>query len=131
MSEFRLRQLGEQIRAEISQMIVTEKIKDPRVTPFLSVNKVIVSSDLSFARIFVSSIDNNEKKAKKGIAGLQSAAGFIRTQLSKQLHVFQFPELKFFYDEGMKAGIEMVEKLNALEISPEESVTANSPESDK
>lgn len=120
MSEFRLQQLGEQIRAEISQMIVTGKIKDPRVSPFLSVNKVLVSSDLSYARVFVSSIDNNEKKAKKGIEGLQSASGFIRKQLSKQLHVYQFPELNFFYDESMKAGIEMIEKLNALHITPEE-----------
>lgn len=120
MSEFRLQQLGEQIRAEISQMIVTGKIKDPRVSPFLSVNKVLVSSDLSYARVFVSSIDNNEKKAKKGIEGLQSASGFIRKQLSKQLHVYQFPELNFFYDESMKAGIEMIEKLNALNITPEE-----------
>lgn len=129
MSEFRLQQLGEQIRAEISQMIVTGKIKDPRVSPFLSVNKVLVSSDLSYARVFVSSIDNNEKKAKKGIEGLQSASGFIRKQLSKQLHVYQFPELNFFYDESMKAGIEMIEKLNALNITPEE--PDGSPEKNK
>ena len=65
-------------------------------------------------------IAENEKKAKKGIEGLQSASGFIRKQLSKQLHVYQFPELNFFYDESMKAGIEMIEKLNALHITPEE-----------
>lgn len=120
MSEFRLQQIGEQIRAEIAQMIVTEKIKDPRVSSFLSINKVVVSSDLSYARVYVSRIDNNEKKAKKGVVGLQSASGFIQTQLSKRLRIRQFPTLKFFYDEGMKAGIEMVEKLNNLEITPQE-----------
>lgn len=120
MGEFRLQQIGEQIRAEIAQMIVNGKIKDPRVTSFLSINKVVVSSDISYARVYVSSIDNNEKKAKKGVAGLESAAGFIQTQLSKRLRIRQFPELKFFYDEGMKAGIEMVERLNNLEITPQE-----------
>lgn len=120
MSEFRLKQLGEQIRAEISKMISMGKIKDPRVSSFLSVNKIIVSADLSYARVYVSSIDNDERKARKGVEGLQSASGFIRTQLSKHLHVFQFPQLNFFYDESMKAGIEMVDKLNSLKITPEE-----------
>ena len=120
MSEYRVKQLGEQIRAEIAQMICLEKIKDPRVNSFLSVNSVVVSTDLGYARVYVSSIDNDEAKAKKGIEGLQSAAGFIRTQLSKRLHVYQFPQLTFFYDKNMQAGIDMIEKLNALEITPEE-----------
>lgn len=128
MSEFRLKQLGEQIRGEISQMITFGKIKDPRVSSFLSVNKVLVSADLSYARVYVSSIDNDEKKARKGVKGLQSASGFIRTQLSKQLHIFQFPKLNFFYDESMKAGIAMVEKLNSLEITPEEELETKNPD---
>lgn len=124
MSEFRVKQLGEQIRAEISQMISLGKIKDPRVVSFLSINKVSVSADLSYAKVYVSSIDNDEQKARKGVEGLTSASGFIRTQLSKRLHVFQFPQLNFFYDENMKAGMEMIDKLNALKITPEEDLNA-------
>ena len=120
MSEFRLQKLSEQIRKEISTMIVTGKIKDPRVNPFLSINRVVVSSDLSHAKLYVSSIVHNDKKTEKGVEGLQAAAGFIRNQLSKRLHVYQFPELHFFYDKSMKAGLEMIEKLNALHITSEE-----------
>lgn len=122
MSEFRTQRLGEQIRAQISQMIVLGKIKDPRITPFLSINKVVVSSDLSSAKLYVSSIDNNKKKKKKGIEGLQSASGFIQTQLSKKLHVYRFPKLNFFYDKNMQAGLAMIEKLNSMEISSEENL---------
>ena len=40
MSEFRLTRLGEQVREEISQMIMRQQIKDPRVSTFLSINRV-------------------------------------------------------------------------------------------
>lgn len=95
-------------------MIVTGKIKDPRVTPFLSITRVVVSSDLSHARVYVSGIENDEKKTKKGVIGLQTASGYIRTQLSKQMHVYQFPELTFFVDESMQAGLTMLDTLDKL-----------------
>ena len=45
MGEFRLIRLGEQIREEIASMIISEQIKDPRVSTFLNVNRVEVSRD--------------------------------------------------------------------------------------
>ncbi|PIE99105.1 MAG: ribosome-binding factor A [Treponema sp.] len=117
MSEFRTSRVGEQIREEISTMIMTGKIKDSRVSSFLSVNSVVVSSDLSHAKVYVSSF-MDEHKTKQGVRGLENAGGFIRTMLSKKMHIRKFPELKFFYDKNMKAGFDMIKKLDALEISP-------------
>ncbi len=114
MGEFRMLRLGEQIRDEISQMILREQIKDPRVSTFLSVNRVEVSRDLSYARVFVSSF-LPESKIKTGIEGLQSAAGFIQSSIAKKLTIRQFPRLTFVLDESMKAGFEMVRKLTRLE----------------
>ena len=55
MGQFRLLRLGEQLRKEISSMLMKHEIKDPRVNEFLSINKVEVSGDLAFAKVYVSS----------------------------------------------------------------------------
>ncbi len=110
MSEFRLIRLGEQIRNEISQMILKQQIKDPRVSTFLNINRVEVSRDLSYAKVYVSSF-MDEKKTAKGVKGLESAAGFIQSTLSRKLTLRQFPKLQFIVDSSIKEGFEMVHKL--------------------
>ncbi len=119
MSEFRIERLSEQIREEISALIVSQKIKDPRVSSLLSVNRVVVSKDLSYAKVFVSSF-LDEHKTKQGVRGLENAGGFIRTNLAKKLHIKQCPQLSFIFDNSIKAGIDMINKIDSLEITPEE-----------
>jgi ribosome-binding factor A len=114
MGEYRLVRLGEQIRDEISQMIMKQQIKDPRVSTFLSINRVEVAGDLGYAKVYVSSF-MTDKATEKGVRGLESAAGFIQTTLSKQLRLRQFPKLTFVVDTSIKEGFEMVQKLNKLE----------------
>lgn len=114
MGEFRLTRLGEQIREEISKMILSGKIKDPRVSTFLSINRVEVVADLSYAKVYVSSF-MTDKQTEKGVRGLECAAGFIQTTLSKKLRLRQFPKLSFVLDNSVKEGFEMVNKLKALE----------------
>ncbi len=114
MSEFRLTRLGEQFRDERSRMILTQQIKDPRVSTFLNINRVEITSDLSYAKVYVSSF-MNERQTLRGVKGLESAAGFIQTTLSKKLRLRQFPKLTFLLDNSIKEGFEMVQKLNELE----------------
>jgi ribosome-binding factor A len=57
----------------------------------------------------------DEKKTVEGVEGLQSAAGFIQTILSKKLTFRKFPKLTFVFDSSMKEGFEMVKKLEELE----------------
>ena len=114
MSEYRLQRLGEQIRGEISKMILTEQIKDPRVSTFLNINRVEVSSDLGYAKVYVSSF-MRDSSIEKGVAGLQSAAGYIQSTIGKKLTIRKFPHLKFIADSSIKDGFEMVNKLNQLE----------------
>ena len=114
MGEFRLVKLGEQIREEISTLIATQKIKDPRVSTFLSINRVDVAADLAYAKVYVSSF-LPEGQIIKGVAGLNSAAGFIQTSIAKKLTIRKFPKLTFIADNSIKEGFEMVHKLNKLE----------------
>ena len=104
MGEFRLVRLGEQIRAEISKMLLSGQIKDPRVSTFLSINRVDVSADLGYAKVYVSSF-MQDKSVEKGVKGLQNAAGFIQSTIARKLTIRQFPKLTFIADFRMPWGI--------------------------
>ena len=114
MGQYRIQRLNDQLRDEISQLILRGDVKDPRVSTFLSINRVEVTNDLSYAKVYVSSFlpDN---QVKKGVDGLNAAAGFIQREIAKKLRIRQFPKLQFLVDAGMKAGFDMVQKLNELE----------------
>ncbi len=114
MGSFRLIRLGEQIREEISKMILSCQIKDPRVSTFLSINRVDVSGDLGYAKVYVSSF-MSDKETEKGVKGLQNAAGFIQSTIARKLTIRQFPKLTFIADFSIKEGFDMVRKLNAIE----------------
>lgn len=114
MGEFRMLKLGEQIREEISSLISLQKVKDPRVSTFLSINRVEVARDLAYAKVYVSSF-LNESQVKKGVEGLNSAAGFIQSSIAKKLSIYKFPKLTFIEDTSIKEGFDMVNKLNRLE----------------
>jgi ribosome-binding factor A len=129
MGEFRLDRLGEQIREEISAMILGGRIKDPRVSTFLSVNRVEVSGDLGFAKVYVSSF-MSAKETKQGVRGLESAAGFIQSTLGKKLRLRQFPHLTFIFDESIKDGFEMVRKIDSLDIKPDSGSTPDTSKED-
>ena len=55
MDEIRQRKLEDQIREELSSLILGGEVKDPRVGPFVSLTRVEAARDLSYARVFVSS----------------------------------------------------------------------------
>ena len=114
MGQFRLLRLGEQLRKEISSMVMKHEIKDPRVNEFLSINKVEVSGDLAFAKVYVSSF-LDDASVERGVQGLQSAAGFIQSTIARKVSIYRFPKFTFVADYSMKEGYKMVQKLNELE----------------
>ncbi len=119
MGQYRLQRLGEQMREEIATMLMTGQIKDPRVSGFLSINRVEVAGDLAYAKVYVSSfMDDNS--VKLGVKGLQNAAGFIQSSIAKKLSIYKFPKLTFVADFSMKEGYKMVQTLKELEKQDEE-----------
>lgn len=113
MGEYRLLRLGEQIREEISTLILRGEIKDPRVNQFLTINRVEVVSDLAYAKVYVSTF-MADNQLNKGVAGLQNAAGFIQSTIAKKLTIRKFPRLTFVADTSLKDGFNMVRKLDEL-----------------
>ena len=120
MGEFRTERVGNLIREKIGALIVEGKIKDHRVNPFLSVSRVKVSRDFSWAEVYISTFKPDTSLAR-GVEGLQSAAGFIQSQLAREMRIRSTPRLRFHEDLSIKEGFEMVKKIGELSSNAEES----------
>lgn len=127
MGQYRIQRLNDQLRDEISNLILKGEVKDPRVSNFLSINRVEVTTDLGYAKVYVSSFlpDN---QVEKGVNGLNAAAGFIQREIAQKLRIRQFPKLQFLVDSGMKEGFTMVQKLNQLEKESKENAAKQASE---
>lgn len=101
----RLERLNEQIRREVSEILRTE-VKDPRVG-LVTVTEARVSSDLSYARIYVRPLGG---EADELIEGLRAAMPYIRRELGKRLSIRHIPELRFESDRALEHALH-IEKL--------------------
>jgi ribosome-binding factor A len=101
------------IQEKIAMLIVEGKIKDPRVDSFLTITRVDVSRDLSFADVFVSSY-KTETGVQTGVKGLQNAAGFIQAKLAQSMRIRQTPKLRFHADAGMRDAFDLNRKIDEL-----------------
>jgi len=90
------------IRREISELI-QHQLRDPRLDEFVAVTEVDTSSDLKYAKVFVSSIGGQQQEDK--ILGvLNTASGFLRSELAKKANLRRTPELSFHWDNSIEHG---------------------------
>jgi ribosome-binding factor A len=113
MGAYRTERIGRLIQERIGVLILEAKIKDPRVHPFLSVTRVRVSRDLAFADVYVSDVRERGGIAR-AVEGLQSAAGFIQTDLASLMRIRKMPRLRFYADTGVREGFDLVKKIEQL-----------------
>ena len=105
----RLARVNSQLQREITR-ILRSQVRDPRVgTPV--VTEVRVTSDLSFARVFVR-LDGSGRERDLAMKGLAASAPFIRGSLGAELHIRRVPELRFVEDTSQEhaARIEQILK---------------------
>ena len=97
----RFGRIDEEFKREISQ-IINYELKNPNVTGMISVTKVKVTTDLSYAKVAVSIL--NSKNVKETLAGLKKSAGFIRSELAKRINLRNTPEIIFELDDSLEYG---------------------------
>jgi ribosome-binding factor A len=93
--------------------IVREEVRDPRIG-FVTFTGADVSPDLSSSRLFVSILGSEDEK-RESVAGLQSAAGFIRNQLWDVLDLKTVPELTFELDRTLERAARIEEILDRID----------------
>jgi ribosome-binding factor A len=100
VSKGRPRKVADLIQRELSELIRLE-LRDPRVG-MVTLTAVDVSPDLSHAKVYFTIL--NSEQLKETTQGLQRAASFLRSQLSKRMSMYTTPELRFVYDESVERG---------------------------
>lgn len=109
---FRPRRLAEEIKREVTAMLQSE-LNDPRICKLSSITDVEVSRDMRYAKVFVS-VYGSEDEQTQTLAGLQSAGGFIRSELGKRIRLRFLPELAFALDPSIKRGIELTHLIDKV-----------------
>lgn len=106
----------ERIQEDIKRLLpgIIREMKDPRVNNgLLSIVRVDLTNDLSYATVYVSSLEGKQAAAD-AVVGLQHGAGFIRNDLNKALKIRKSPELRFIADDSMEYGAEMEKRVRRL-----------------
>ena len=117
MASKRINGINQEIQRELSDLLRT--VKDPRVQDvMISITRVETTPDLRYTKVYVSFLQEN--KAADAMAGLRSAAGFLRRQLAQNLQLRYAPEILWALDDSITYGAKMLELINNLPISNQE-----------
>ena len=117
MSSNRINRINEEIQKELSALLRT--VKDPRVQDtMISITRVETTPDLRYTKVYVSFLQ--EERVKDAMAGLKSAAGYLRRQMGHNLQLRYSPEIVWSEDDSITYGARMLKLINSLEVKHDE-----------
>ena len=118
MPSFKTGRTASDIRRELSALI--GGLKDPRISKLISIIKVDVSGDMSYATVYVSAIEGYEKTVES-VKGLKSGAGYLRRELGSRVKMRKTPELRFIADNSIEHSAHIAEIIESFEDGAEHS----------
>ena len=104
----RIDKINGEVMRELANII--RSLKDSRIPLMTSVVKVSVTSDLRYAKAYISVMGDEETK-KKAMEGLKSASGYIRREIGKRIDLRYTPEFVFELDNSIEHGARIEELL--------------------
>lgn len=122
MASNRILLINEEIQKELSALLRT--VKDPRVQDvMISITRVETTPDLRYTKVYVSFLP--EDKTADAMAGLKSAAGYLRRELGRNLRLRYSPEIVWSADDSIVYGAKMLKLINSLEVSNDDDTEQN------
>lgn len=95
-------------------------MSDPRLF-LVTISAVVMSKDLKYAKVYWMATGGRERVSLVQEA-FDSAQGFLRTRIAKEVGLRGAPELRFFYDDTLDTQAEVNDMFFRLNISSEEEV---------
>ena len=117
MPGFKMGRVTSDIKLALSDIL--REVKDPRVSKLLSIVKLDVSGDMSYAKVYVSAIEGKEKTAES-VKALKNAAGYIRRELGMKLKLRKVPEIRFVADDSIEISANISRIVNSFDKKEEE-----------
>lgn len=108
------------LRQELS-LLLARQTKDPRIGGVISITQVKTSPDLRNARVYVSVFGDDAAK-REALAGIESAATFLRHELRDRLSLRYVPFMKFELDESMEDAAALLQVMDQLKSEPGDSL---------
>ena len=105
-----MRRVNEAVKEVVSEAV--GELKDPRIG-FVTVTGVDTSADLRHARVFVSVLGSEAKRAKT-LDGLAAAHGVLQARVARELRMKRTPQLAFEYDPTVERGVRMTQLIDEL-----------------
>ncbi|HXG52101.1 MAG TPA: 30S ribosome-binding factor RbfA [candidate division Zixibacteria bacterium] len=99
--------VGDLLVELISELLRAE-VRDPRIRE-VTITGAKVTRDLRQARIYFTTLGGAADKDEV-LAGLKSAAGFIRSKVARQLNLRFVPAIEFVHDESQ----DQAQRIDAL-----------------
>lgn len=99
MAGYKINRITQDIKVTLSELL--RDVKDPRISKFLSIVKLDLSGDLSYAAVYVSAIEGYETTVSS-VKALKGAAGYLRRELGMRLRLRKVPELRFVADDSIE-----------------------------
>jgi ribosome-binding factor A len=113
--------VADQIQRDLAEILAYD-LKDPRVG-MITVTEVQITPDYAHAKVFFTMLKDSKEDIKNTVEGLAAAAGYVRGQLGKRLHIHTLPALHFVYDSSTSRGMEMsllIDKANSVRAADAE-----------
>ena len=111
----RIDRVNELLRLEISQ-VLARQIKDPRLSGVITITEVRTTPDLRNALVLLSVMGDREAK-KNALAGIESAAKFLRRELRGRLTLRYVPFLRFVLDDSLEHADRLMTIMNQIQES--------------
>jgi ribosome-binding factor A len=121
--------VADQIQRDLAEIIAYE-LKDPRVG-MITITEVQITPDYAHAKVFFTMLKDSKEEVKNTLAGLTAAAGHIRGQLGKRLHIHTLPQLHFVHDTSTSRGIEMSRLIDQANATRAADAEPDAPASDE
>lgn len=113
------RRIDELVREALALTLI-EDVKDPRLE-LVTVTGAEVSRDRRYAKIFVTA-HGGEDRYEEVLAGLESAAGRIKSGLSRRVRLRYTPELRFSIDRSVDEGMRISEVLRHHHVADSDEI---------
>ncbi|WP_319405825.1 30S ribosome-binding factor RbfA [uncultured Desulfosarcina sp.] len=120
----RAERVGGQVQKVLAGLI-RKGVNDPRLAQ-ATISGVTMSRDLRIAKVYFTA-PGGAHDEQALLAGFESAKGFIKRELARELGLRYMPDLKFFYDASFDYGAHINRVLKSLQTNDEK----NNPTTDE